>query len=382
MLPGDLLTYTITLVNSGGIDATQAASRRSAPARTLQYIAGSATGDGTIAFTPTANAPGLITSSGITVKAGGRAQIQFRVKVLANVGIGSTIRNEAGVRVTPGDTRLALPVVVVVGQAQGSSSIAGAVAWDLNGDGVVSNTDRPLPGFQILVRRADLNNGAPVKTLITDAQGNYRATDLPPAAVLPRGALARGHALRRRHRAALSGQGGTVASLDFPIAPMGALVHSDRSAISGARVVLLYDDSEVGQTPPACEVDRTPIAIAPQPLADGKTLPRAVSPGCLRAGQQDQTTGSLGIYRFDIVQGAASTGPRNYRLYVLPETPLLTFPGSKPAPTAGFASAGPVVPNGDPTASAARAGSSASRSRPAIWSPTTTSSSTARRCGW
>ncbi len=353
--PGDALTYTITLVNGGGVDATQALIDDTLPPG-LSYVAGSATGDGTIAFQSTAGGAGIITASNVTVRAGGRAQLQFRVKVLANVALGSTIRNEAGVRATPLDSRLAMPVVVVVGQAQGTSSVSGKVAWDLNSDGLVGDGDRPLPGFQVLVRRADLNGGAPIKTVIADAQGNYRANDLPPAGygievVSPEGT----HFLDAPVTS--SGQGGNVVALDLPVQPGGALVRADRSVVAGARMVLLYDDSEVGQTPPSCEADQSTIAVGPQRFADGKILPRAVSPGCLRAGQQAQTTGSLGLYRFDLVAGTSAGArsgdgtPRHYRLMVLPETPMLSFPGSKPAPWPGFATNGPVVPLGAPNAS-------------------------------
>jgi len=353
--PGDELTYTITLVNGGGADTTQALVDDTLPPG-LTFVTNSATGDGTIAFQPGANGGGLVTSSNVTVRAGGRAQIQFRVKVQPNVALGSTIRNEAGVRVTPSDSRLALPVVVVVGQAQGSSSVAGKVAWDINGDGVVGEGDRPLAGFQVLVRRADVNNGAPVKTLITDSQGNYRANDLPPAGYYLE-ALSSAGVHFADATAALGGQGGTVAAVDIPVQPGGALVRADRSIISGAKLVLLYDDSEVGQTPPACEVDRTPIAVGVQLLAEGRSLPRAVSPGCLRAGQQAQTTDANGIYRFDLVGGSTTSRQRatssafNYRVFVIPGTPVLTFPGSKPAPDAGLATAGPIVPSGDPSIS-------------------------------
>lgn len=350
--PGDALTYTITLVNSGGIDATQAIVDDPLPPG-LQYIANSATGDGTIVFTPAGNTPGLITSSGITVRAGGRAQIQFRARVLSTVGIGASIRNEAGVRVGPGQARLALPVVVIIGQAQGSSAVTGKVAWDLNGDGVVGSSDRPLPGYQVLIRRGDVNSGAPVKTMITDTAGNFRASDLPPAAyvfevVSPNGV----HFADAT--AALGGASGTFSQLDIAVQPMGALVRADRTVIAGAKVVLLYDDSEAGNAPPVCETDRSPIAIGPQILAEGKTLPRAVSPGCLRTGQQGQITGSDGLYRFDILDGTTTSRshagtPRKYRLLVLPETPNLTFPGTKPGPTPGFTPAGPVIPQGDPS---------------------------------
>ncbi len=52
------------------------------------------------------------------------------------------------------------------------------------------------------------------------------------------------------------------------------------------------------------------------------------------------------------MQGTSAQTARHYRLYVLPESPSLTFPGSKPAPSTGFAAAGPVVPQGDPTVTA------------------------------
>ncbi len=356
VLPGDQLLFVITLVNGGGKDTTDAVIEDTLPFG-LDYLPGSAAGDGTIAFIPTPNAPGIVRASAVTVKAGGRAQLRFRAKVNAQVLTGSLITNTAGVRVTPADTRTPFSASVMVGAAQGTYGLTGSVFHDFNADGVFQTAERALSGWSVLLRRIDQPNAAPLRTQLSDAQGKFALRDLPPASygvelLSPEGT----HFGDLTGGAALAGLTSRVLVRDLPVQVTGALVSgTDRSVVAGARVVLLYDDNELGKTPPSCEVDRTVIGAGPQPLLNGKVRPRAVASACLRAGQQGQATGALGYYRFDLVPSATQTPAngepaRGYRLEVLTGTPKLSYPGSKPAPEASAAGPGPVVPEGDPAA--------------------------------
>ena len=351
VLPGDELLYTITLVNTGNADTTQAVIEDQIPLG-VDYVQGSAAGDGTVTYFPGTNDPGSVRSSGITVLHGGRAQIHFRVRVAATVGTGSVLRNVAGVRLAPNAPRTDLPAaIVVVGQAQGAVGIFGHIWQDLDGDNVLTSADRLLTGYQLLLRRSD--SPAILRSVAVDASGLYRLPDLPPASYVAEAVSPEGTHFGELVLP-LNGAGGTQQAQDLQIQPGGELYRSDtKGPVPGTQLFLLYDDSEVGNAPPACEHDQSPIGAGPQPLLSGRTLPRPVDAQCLRSGQQGQRTGALGLYRFDLAAPAAglppgTTGQRRYRLEAETGTPVLRYPGTKPLPDPALAPAGRVVPEGDP----------------------------------
>src|SRR5207302_569912 len=130
---------------------------------------------------------------------------------------------------------------------------------------------------------------------------------------------------------------------DISITSSGEVYRSDdKKPLASARAVLIYDDSESGNAPPACEADRSPIASGPQALLGGRVLPRAVNANCLRAGQQGQSTGALGMYRIDL-RSDIDTRSRKYRLIIDPGSPALAYPGSNPPPLEGFGAGAAVV---------------------------------------
>ncbi|MBS2024308.1 MAG: DUF11 domain-containing protein, partial [Deltaproteobacteria bacterium] len=357
VLPGDVLLYTITLVNAGSTDVTNGALDDVLPLG-LEYVDNSLAGDGTLTFVPAPalGGQGTVRGAGLTVKAnGGRAQIRFRARVGRTVAVGSSIRNEAGARTAPDQGRLAIPpATVVVGQAQGMVGLTGKVWRDLDLTSSITPVDQPLRGLQVFVRRIDALDGPPLRSSITGALGQYSLPDLPKAAYRVEVMSEHGAHLAEAD-AVFSPDSTLLMQDDVLVQPMGAVVRGDDKApLANARVFLLYDDSEVGKTPPACDPDQSNIALAAQPLLSGRTLPRLVPDACLRGGQQGQTTGPLGLYRFDL-GAATSTAPArtdaafNYRLEIDSGTPLLSYPGRHPAPTAGFAGPGAVVSEGDPT---------------------------------
>ena len=339
VLPGDVLTYVITVVNGGGADAAQVTLEDPLPPG-LEYVAGSASGDGAISFFASTTGPGSVRASGVIVKAsGGRAQLRFRARVLPGTAPGSTLTNVASLRATPVSPKIDLPpAVVVVGQAQGAAGLSGKVWQDLDGDGQFTSADRVLPGFVLLLRRAD--QAAILRTAASDGSGSFRLPDLPPAGYSIEAVSAEGTHFADVN---LSLSASTLSSRDVLIEPGGGLYRTDdRSPIAGAQVFLRYDDAETGKPPPSCEPGQAPIAAN-----------QDVAPACLRAGQQGQRTGPLGLYRFDLAGLAAPAVPplsskRTLRLDVVPSSPVFQFPGTRPPAETGPGFAGKVVPEGAP----------------------------------
>ncbi|MGE0499329.1 MAG: hypothetical protein AB7I79_08735 [Rhizobiaceae bacterium] len=164
--------------------------------------------------------------------------------------------------------------------------VSGTVYFDANGNGAFNpGTDARLPGYLVEL----LQGGVLVKATTSDAQGEYVMRDFAPGA---------GYEVVFRDPA--TGKAvGSIKNLTFLV---DSVMSDQNQAIDPSGVVY---NSLTG----------APIAgvVLELTTAGGTTLPAA----CLLAGQQPQTTGADGRYRFDVVPGAAAQCPvveTEYRL--------------------------------------------------------------------
>ena len=193
------------------------------------------------------------------------------------------------------------------------SALTGTVFLDIDGNRAKDPTDPRQSNWLVEIAR----DGVVVATVRTDANGNYRVSDLP---------LGAGYSVVFRHPTSnvvygrtdgvTLNPGITAVDLDRPIDPSGVVYDSvARTAIAGARPSIV--DANGTLLPVACLLD---------------------------ASQQGQNTGADGRYRFDIVPGGAAQCPSSetvYRLVVV--GPADTVPGNS---TVILSNAGPFDPTG------------------------------------
>lgn len=118
ILPGDVLTYTITLTESSGVtDAVNVTITDTIDPDTNNYVFGSNTcggGSGTFSL-------GVLTITGNTVSAGGTCSVTFDVTVPISASTGTSIDNTADITSTNGvGATPAAPTLLVTGVATGS----------------------------------------------------------------------------------------------------------------------------------------------------------------------------------------------------------------------------------------------------------------------
>ena len=183
-------------------------------------------------------------------------------------------------------------------------AVSGTVFFDTNGNGVKDGTEQILPGYTVEL----VLNGVVVDSTLTAIDGTYSIFGFPPAS---------GYQLIFKNPSGLSV--GSITGLDFtnstiltnvnqPIDPSGVIYNS----ITGL-----------------------PVAGAVVTMTSGGVALPAV---CLLPGQQTQTTGANGQYRFDIVAGAdpaCPVGPTVYTIIVVSPANYLPAPSTIYAPQGG-----------------------------------------------
>jgi uncharacterized repeat protein (TIGR01451 family) len=193
------------------------------------------------------------------------------------------------------------------------SALTGTVFQDMDGNRAKDPTDPRQPNWLVEIVR----DGVVVATVRTDANGNYRVSDLP---------LGAGYSVIFRHPTSnvvygrtdgvTLNPGITAVDLDRPIDPSGVVYDSvARTAIAGARLSIV--DANGALLPVACLLD---------------------------ASQQSQITGADGRYRFDIVPGGAAQCPGSETVYrLIVAGPADTVPGNS---SVILPNAGPFDPTG------------------------------------
>jgi uncharacterized repeat protein (TIGR01451 family) len=118
--PGDVLRYTITLLETGGTAATGVDVVDDLPANTTGFTLLGLPPGATDASTPAggANGAGLLDLRGITVPAGGSVAIVFEVTVLATTSVGVTIDNTATITQPNGPGATATAPTLTVSPSQ------------------------------------------------------------------------------------------------------------------------------------------------------------------------------------------------------------------------------------------------------------------------
>lgn len=252
---GDLLTYTLTLVNVGRVALS--VRLEDTPDAGLAYVPGSATpGEPLLQG-------GVLVWNNLTLAPGARLVLSYKMRVLA--GAGPALRNTArAIGSTGSNAAVASAVASAVVQLQQGvftppRSLLGRVFLDTDRDGrFTAGLDVPLPGARVL-----LSNG--LQTL-TDSEGRYSFRNLvgglfevmlePASAPFP--PLPHPEALgdRYRHRVRVEG----LTTSDFPLERPTGLARAMRETTlefgplkvekrllplpSGVRVVLVLSASE------------------------------------------------------------------------------------------------------------------------------------------
>lgn len=341
VMPGDVLRYRITLVNEGDGDAVDVAITDVLPSG-LSYVTNSASGD-----------PGLLVEgvreadlSSVTARAarlgpGERLTATFRAQLRQGLPNGRVVTNIASVRAQNVEAFQLPPATVTVGGIAGTAAVVGRLWEDLDGDGAWSaSADEAYAGFQLrLMSAAASPDDAPVaiKSVLADSRGDFSLVNLPVGRYSLEARSPDGAVWKRIELDALAPS--ETRLVDVRLVPTGLVYGAkDGKGVAGARVVVTYDDSMVGQTPPACDEDQRVVALETDPLL-GIETPRRVSETCLLPGQQGQLVAPNGGYRFDLPQ---TPEPVPYRLWVAPVSHALSFPSIALPAQPGFAPAGAV----------------------------------------
>ncbi len=330
VLPGDELRYTIRLVNEGTSTATAIRLTDAIPQGT-DYVAGSleldgrALSDALDADQGDYSAPARsVTFQVAELDAEADALVSFRVRIGAQVELGTIIDNFARLAadgITAFDTN---HVTLTVGGAPGTGGVRGYIFIDMGdrGDDFLRDEDEALGGYRVNLYSLRDGGGDPVATGESDENGRYYLVDVEPGSYLIEAFSSTGvQVAERRLEGGDEIRADLVSDLNLPIDPSGRVFDSTSGAlIGGARVTVFYD-TENSLSPG----EKVPLENMPYP------------------SQQDQLTDAHGFYAFDL------QADNKYRIVVQPPSPAWVFPSQSIPAADGFAAdlltGGKVVDN-------------------------------------
>ncbi len=169
--PGDVLTYTIIVANTGSVVASDVTVYDPVPAHT-SYVAGSSrVSVGALPPAPAGTPPYLVTpASGYDLNPGQHMTVTLRVIVEDPLTTGVTvIANSASVT----STGIITPVRDIVTDTLLTGVVTGVVYRDNNGNGVYdSGVDTPLSGVDVVITAVS----GVTQTVTTGVNGVYSAT--------------------------------------------------------------------------------------------------------------------------------------------------------------------------------------------------------------
>ena len=336
--PGDVIEYVIEVVNGGTSDATNVVLTKALPTSTT-YVAGSTDIDGAAQADVGPDSP-LVSGLNIgTVPASGNTRVRVRIAIDGAATAGTTVQSQVSYTLDGGLTGVSDselddgvetgnsasdpndddPTWFQVGGTAGSGVVGGTVFLDEDHDRSIDVAEPELQNWTV---ELVTSSGNIVATDVSDANGLYNFTGVPPAS---------GYQVHFRHPSTGTVLGG-IPSLDVAA---GSMMESD----------LPLDPSGVAYN----SITRAPIAGVVATLSG----PAGFDPVAhLFPGQQGQTTAADGFYRFDLLPGfpagvytLSMSAPSGF-------TPL--FPSAIIPPTAG-----PFDPTGLPDPHAIAASGSA-----------------------
>jgi uncharacterized repeat protein (TIGR01451 family)/fimbrial isopeptide formation D2 family protein len=180
-IAGAILEYTVYVSNVGAVPANYIVITDELDdpvAGQLTYVDLSATMDGSAAG---------ITVLGTTITADytseygvldpdGEITLRFRAMLNPNLADGTTVTNVAEVAWNDPTQYATASVSIDVGGIPGSGMISGNVFHDSDFDNTPDTAERPLEGWTVELQR----NDEPIRTVLTDADGNYIIVGVPP----------------------------------------------------------------------------------------------------------------------------------------------------------------------------------------------------------
>jgi len=309
-MPGSQLEYTVFVRNIAATPATNVVLTDDlglpVPGQKT-LVAGSATLNG--AATGVSILGNQITADyGATygpLAPGASVTLRFRVTLDGALAMGTVVTNTGVVTWNVPPQQAMASVSISVGGMPGVGVLSGSIWHDQDFDRTLDLGESALAGWFVDLYR----NGVPVLSAISDSNGAYRMTGVPPNALS-------GDAYSLRFRA--PDAGANTAALGRTESPFtnGLQVITDIVVPAGSNLLgLSLPIDPAGVVYEA--VLRTPLSGATLTLLNGVT---PVAAGCFDDPQQQgQVTGSTGFYKFDLNFSDASC-PTNvdYLIAVVP----------------------------------------------------------------
>jgi uncharacterized repeat protein (TIGR01451 family) len=292
-LAGATLEYVVTVTNVGAVPALYVLVTDNLDdpfPGYLTYVDQSATLNGLmdgVTFTGTTLTADYFTEYG-PLNPGQTAVLRFRAIINPTLVVGTPVTNTAQVTWNDPTQYATASVAIDVGAVVGFGILSGTVWHDADFDDTADAAERLLQGWTVEL----LLNGQPIRSVITDASGNFLMAGVTPNYLTPDVYSLRFASPGAGIRTAMLGRtdsdftdglqriddivvlaGSNLLALNLPIDPNGVIYDSvARSPIAGATVTLL-DASGSTPVPASCFYD---------PL------------------QYDQVTTASGYYKFDI----------------------------------------------------------------------------------
>ncbi len=311
-LAGATLEYTVTVTNIASVPASYVSITDDLDAVTpgyLSYVAQSATMNGLtdgVSFAGTTITADYFTEYG-PLAPDETVVLRFRAIINPALLEGTTVTNTGRAYWNDPLQWAEASVSIDVGAMPNAGMLSGNVWHDSDHDNTPDGLERPLQGWTVDL----LLNGQPVRSMVTNADGDYLFTNVPPNYVAGETYSLQFSAQGAGSRTALLGQtdsdftdgpqrideidvqeGSNLLALNMPVDPNGVIYDSvARSPISGATVSLV-DVRNGAAVPSSCFDD---------------------------PNQQDQVTVSNGYYKFDMnFSDPSCPSGLNYVIQVVP----------------------------------------------------------------
>ena len=311
-LAGATLEYVVTVTNVATVPAYNVLITDDLDVPNpgyLSYVAGSATMNGLtngVSFAGTVITADYFTANG-PLNPDETVTLRFRAIIDPTLAVGTTVTNTGRVYWNDPAQWAEASVSIDVGAMPGAGTLNGNVWHDADHDDTPDGVERPLEAWTVEL----LRDGQPIRSILTDVDGNYVITNVTPNYTSGEIYSLRFSAPGAVATTALLGQtdsdftdglqriddivvtpGSNLLALNMPVDPNGVIYDSvARSPIAGATVTLI-DVRSGAPVPNSCFDD---------------------------PNQQDQVTIANGYYKFDTnFSDPACPSGNNYVIQVVP----------------------------------------------------------------